>query len=91
MKDHNSIRGGNFMGNYRAALSKVQFVASVSLTLENEAIILFIIIIVLSFLLVRMIDVLSKGDFLPDQPAGPSRRFLPTSYKELFIVVNWDF
>lgn len=89
MKDHNSIPGCNFMGSYRAALSKVQFVASASLTLENEAIIL-LIIIVLSFLLVRLIGLLSKGDFPPDQPAGPSR-FLPTSYKEPFIVVNWDF
>lgn len=84
MKDHNSIPGCNFMGNYRAALSKVQFVASASLTLENEAIIL-LIIIVLSFLLVRLIGLLSKGDFPPDQPAGP------TSYKEPFIVANWDF
>jgi len=35
MKDHNSIPGQNFMGNYKAALSKVQFVASFDFSFVN--------------------------------------------------------
>lgn len=35
MKDHNSIPGCNFMGNYKAALSKVQLVASFHFSFIN--------------------------------------------------------
>lgn len=35
MKDHNSIPACDFMGNYKAALSKVQFVASFHFSFIN--------------------------------------------------------